>query len=304
MTKINRSKFVSEIKNYEIAYYKLFVCFADKAFSDKSLRNIKNQNMKNFIWIPLLLILGSFQSVPPKTSAYDVGEFFEFKVSYGFVSAGYATLEVKEAVKNNKKVYHMVGKGYTTGMTKLFFKVEDDYQSYVDKTTGNPIQYIRKIYEGGYTKDQEGFFDPAKKRVTAKDYKAKTEKIYEVSDNIQDILSAFYYLRNFPGIDSLQVGHSIEIDMFFDEEITKFKLKYLGVEDVKTKFGIVPCKIFRPYVQAGRVFKEQESLSVWISNDANKLPIKIKAELMIGSLKAEIDKFRGLKSPFMVKTKK
>ncbi|MFY8188535.1 MAG: DUF3108 domain-containing protein [Flavobacterium sp.] len=260
--------------------------------------------MKKIFWLFFLLVLASFQSNPPKTSAYQVGEFFKFKISYGFVNAGFATLEVKEAVKSNKKVFHMVGKGYTTGMTKFFFKVEDDYQSFVDKTTGNPIQYIRKINEGGYTKDQEGFFDPVKNRVTAKDYKSKTEKIIEVPENIQDIMSAFYYLRNYPKIDELKIGHVVEIDMFFDEEITKFKLKYLGNEDVKTKFGIVPCRVFRPYVQSGRVFKEQESLSVWISDDANKLPIKIKANLMVGSLNAEIDEFKGLKNSFTIKTKK
>jgi hypothetical protein len=260
--------------------------------------------MKNTYWIFLLLVLQSFQTYSQKSSAYSVGEYFRFKITYGFVNAGYATLEVKEAVKSNKKVYHLVGKGYTTGMTKFFFKVEDDYQSYVDKSTGNPIQYIRKIDEGGYIKNQEGFFDAEKNKVTAKDYRSKTEKVFDVPDNIQDILSAFYYLRNYPEIDALVIGQSIEIDMFFDEEITKFKLKYLGVEDVKTKFGIVSCKVFKPYVQSGRVFKEQESLSVWVSNDGNKLPIRIKAELMIGSLNAEIDQFRGLVNPFMVKNKK
>lgn len=259
--------------------------------------------MKKIFWIYLLLILVSFQSIPPKPSAYQVGEFFKFKISYGFVNAGYATLEVKEAVRGNKKVYHAVGKGYTTGMTKFFFKVEDDYQSFIDKTTGNPIQYIRKIHEGGYTKNQEGFFDPITNKVTSKDYKGKTEKVIDVPINIQDLLSAFYYLRNHPDIDDLKVGHVIEIDMFFDDEINKFKLKYLGNEDVKTKFGVVPCKVFRPYVQSGRVFKEQESLSVWISNDNNKLPIKIKADLMVGSLKAEIDEFKGLKHSFVVKNK-
>jgi len=260
--------------------------------------------MRKIVWIYIFFMLVSFQENKPKPSAYQVGEYFKFKVSYGFVNAGYATLQVKETVKNNKKVFHMVGKGYTTGMTKFFFKVEDDYQSFVDKTTGNPIQYIRKIYEGGYTKDQEGFFNPENNTVLAKDYKSKSEKIIEVPENIQDILSAFYYLRNYPAIDDLKIGNTIEIDMFFDEEITKFKLKYLGTEDVKTKFGIVPCKVFRPYVQSGRVFKEQESLSVWISNDMNKLPIKIKADLAIGSLDADIDEFKGLKYPFTIKTKK
>ena len=89
--------------------------------------------------------------------------------------------------------------------------------------------------------------------------------------------------------------------MFFDDEITKFKLKFLGREDIKTKFGKVSCMIFRPYVQAGRVFKEDESLTIWISDDENKIPIRLKANLAVGSLKADIETFKGLKSTLKVK---
>jgi hypothetical protein len=80
-------------------------------------------------------------------------------------------------------------------------------------------------------------------------------------------------------------------------------LKFIGLEDLKTKFGVISTKIFRPYVQAGRVFKEQESLTVWISDDDNKLPVRIKASLAVGSIKADLEQFKGLKHTFTVKAK-
>lgn len=240
---------------------------------------------------------------PQKERAFEVGEWFKFRIHYGIVNAGYATLEVKEDVKNNKKVFHAIGRGYTTGMTKLFFKIDDDYESFFDKETGNPYQYIRKIDEGGYIKNQEGFFNQTSDKILVKDYKNKNEKTFPVPNNVQDILSTFYYLRNHPTIDKLKIGESISIDMFFDEETTKFKLKYIGKEDLETKFGVIPTMIFRPYVQAGRVFKEQESLTVWISDDDNKMPLRIKASLAVGSIKADLDGFKGLKYPFTVKVK-
>jgi hypothetical protein len=212
-------------------------------------------------------------------------------------------MEVKEAVRNNKKVYHAIGRGFTTGVTKFFFNVDDDYESFFDKETGIPYQFIRKIDEGGYTKNQEGFFNQDRNTITVKDYKNKTEKSFTVPANTQDILSTFYYLRNHPDIDNLKVGESIAIDMFFDDDTTKFKLKYVGNENISTKFGTVPTMVFRPYVQAGRVFKEQESLTVWISDDDNKMPVRIKASLAVGSLKADLDGFKGLKYPFTVKVK-
>ena len=248
----------------------------------------------------LLSLLISFSSFAQKESAYGIGEWFKFRIHYGLVTAGFATLEVKEGVQNNKKVFHTVGNGYTTGMTKLFFKVNDDYQSYIDKATSKPYQFIRKIDEGGYTKNQEGFFNQDKNTVLVKDYKNNTEKTFSVSENVQDIVSSFYYLRNHPNIDKLKIGESIIIDMFFDGEVVKFKLKYIGRELLSTKFGKVNTMVFRPLVQSGRVFKEEESLTVWISDDDNKMPLRIKASLAIGSLKADLESYRGLKHPFMV----
>lgn len=255
--------------------------------------------MKKIILYILILSTFSFDSF--KEDSFDVGEYIKFRIHYGIVNAGYATLEIKDATINNKKVYHAVGKGYTTGMSRFFFKVEDLYESYFDKETGEPYRYVRKINEGGYTKNQEGFFNPKENRILVKDYKRKSEKTIVLTDNVQDILSSFYYLRNHPNIDKLQPGEAITIDMFFDEEITKFKLKYIGRQDITTKFGTVSTMVFKPLVQTGRVFKEKESLTLWITADDNKVPVRIKAELAVGSLKADIDEFKGLKSPLKVK---
>ena len=255
--------------------------------------------MKKLVLIILILTTLAFDT--QKEDAFSTGEYFKFRIHYGIINAGYATLEIKEATINNKKVHHAVGKGYTTGMSKFFFKVEDLYESYFDKETGSPYRYIRKIDEGGYTKNQEGIFNQTENRVLVKDYKRKSEKTIVITDNVQDIISSFYYLRNHPNIDKLKSGDAITIDMFFDEEITKFKLKYVGRQDITTKFGTVSTMVFKPLVQTGRVFKEKESLTLWISDDNNKVPIRIKADLAVGSLKADLDEYKGLKNPFKVK---
>lgn len=255
--------------------------------------------MKKIVLLLILIPLFSFDV--RHDDAFGPGEWFKFRIHYGFVNAGYATLEVKDAVIDNKSVFHVIGKGYTTGMSRFFFKVDDLYESYIDKASGSPYKFVRKIDEGGYTKNQEGFFNQASNKILVKDYKNKNEKTFVVPDKTQDILSSFYYLRNHPSIDKLKVGESISIDMFFDDETTKFKLKYIGREDITTKFGVVPSMIFRPLVQSGRVFKEQESVTVWISDDDNRLPVRIKASLAVGSIKADLESFKGLSNPFKVK---
>ena len=92
--------------------------------------------------------------------------------------------------------------------------------------------------------------------------------------------------------------------MFFDNETTKFRLKFIDREEITTKFGVVSTMVFRPLVQTGRVFKEEESLTIWITSDDNKLPVRIKANLVVGSIKADLEEFKGLKYPFKIMSNK
>ncbi|MBU3820832.1 DUF3108 domain-containing protein [Flavobacteriaceae bacterium XHP0103] len=236
-----------------------------------------------------------------ENSAFGVGEWFKFKMSYSnWLKAGNATLTVNDNKVNGKEVYHVVGKGWTTGMIKWFFKVEDRYESYFDKKTNVPYKFIRNIDEGGYTKDLEIDFDQVNNKAHINNKKDKTQKVFDTKPNIQDMVSTFYYLRNHLDTENIKIGDEVRVDMFFDEENYGFKLKYLGRETISTDFGKVDALMFRPYVMAGRVFKEEESLTLWVSNDKNKIPLRIKADLRIGSLRADLEAFKGLKHPFKI----
>ena len=222
----------------------------------------------------------------------------------GFLKAGNATLNVKDTTLNGKSVYHVVGKGWTTGAIKLFFKVKDRYESYFDKETGMPYRFIRKIDEGGHTKDIEINFDHEKKVAEVNNRKHKEIKRITTEQDVQDMVSMYYYLRNSIDVESLKKGDEIKTNMFFDEENYGFKLKYLGKETINIDVNGSEVKVrtikFRPYVMAGRVFKEEESLTLWVSADKNKIPLKIKADLAVGSLRADLIAFKGLKYSFEI----
>ncbi|MEH6513488.1 DUF3108 domain-containing protein [Maribacter arcticus] len=236
-----------------------------------------------------------------ENSAFSVGEWLKFRMHYGFLNASYATLQVNSATINEKPVYHVVGHGETTGVASWFFKVDDTYESYFDKNDGKPYRFVRKINEGGYTKDVEINFDYKQSKAELNDKKNKKKLSFTLQDNIQDLISAFYFLRNNYKTEDLEVGKAITLKMLYDDDgIFNFKLKYLGKEVVNTKYGKVECLKFRPLVQSGRVFKEQESLSLWVSNDENRIPIRIKADLAVGAIKADIDGYNGLKHQFKI----
>ena len=251
-----------------------------------------------------LLILTLFTSIlavaQTEPNAYKAGEWLKFRVSYSnFLNAGNATMQIKESRYNGEQTFHVKGKGKTTGVISWFFKVNDDYQSYFYKDNIQPYRFIRKINEGGYKKNKEILFNHQTKKATVKDYKRNTTKTFTINSGVQDMVSTLYYLRN-KDLSTMNVGDEISLKMFFDETSYGFKMRYLGRETIKTKFGKVASLKFRPMVQAGRVFKEQESLTVWVTADKNKIPLRIKASLAVGSLRADLDGYKGLANSFPI----
>ena len=222
------------------------------------------------------------------------GEWLQFRVHYGFFNASEIEIELKKKKLNGVSVFHAKGYGRSTGLLRFFFKVEDYYESFFKESNGLPIWFIRDIYEGGYTKNLEMFFNHDLNTVKLNDKKKNRVLNFDINSNAQDLISAFYYLRNFYNTDNLEIGEEISINMFFDEENYLFKLKFLGYDILNTKFGYVDCIKFRPYVQSGRVFKEQESVTLWISNDKNKIPVKMKADLKIGAIECDLENFKNL----------
>lgn len=253
------------------------------------------------LFTSLFLIIALGVNAQNGDSVFKPGEWLKFRMHYGWLNASYATLQVHSANIDGTPVYHVVGTGKTTGFASIFFKVDDRYESYFDKEDGKPYRFIRKIDEGGYKKDVEINFDHKRDKAILNDKKNKKKINFALQDSIQDLISAFYYLRNNYEPEDLVKGEAIKLKLLYDDDgIFNFKLKYLGTEVIKTKYGKVECHKFRPLVQSGRVFKEQESLTLWVSKDENRIPIRIKADLAVGSIKADLDGYNGLKHQFKI----
>lgn len=247
-----------------------------------------------------VLLFTTFMQAQDRTETYKDGEWLKFRVHYGIITGGYATINVEDKILDGKKVHHIQGFGETTGIIGFTFGVEDYYESWVDVDTDLPYKFLRKIDEGGHTKNKIITFDQDLQKAHVQDLKHDKEKTVTTEPNIQDLVSAMYYLRNNLDTSSLKNGDETKLTMFFDGENYPFKMRFVGRETIDTKFGKIKAMVFKPLVQSGRVFKEKESLTIWISDDANKIPLRIKASLAIGSLKADLDAFKGLSNPFKV----
>ena len=225
-------------------------------------------------------------------NAFTYGEKLSYKISYGLIDAGYAQLEVKrsETKVQSKSVYHIVGTGISTKTFDWFFKIRDRYESYVDSSELVPLLFKRNISEGGYKMKQNYVFDHQEQKVTTKKGDIQTQK------HIQDMLSCFYYARTLK-LNQLKTGDILTFNAFVDGETYPLKVKFIGKEVIKIKAGKFKTLKFCPIVQTGRIFKSSESLSVWISDDYNKVPLLAKAKILFGSLRMEMIEMEGELNP-------
>tara|TARA_R110002072_G_scaffold55679_8_gene144819 strand:- start:147 stop:947 length:801 start_codon:yes stop_codon:yes gene_type:complete len=230
-------------------------------------------------------------------NAFQVGEKLEYKISYGFINAATATLEVKksESKIHGREVLHIVGIGESISTFDWFFKIRDRYETYIDEDGIFPWLFIRRIHEGGYEKAQDYQFYQEKGKVVNE----KNES-YEVPHGVQDMLSAFYFARTMD-FSKAKKGDVFSVQSFVDEELYPIDLVFGGKKTIKIKKGKFDCLVFHPRVQEGRVFKTNEDLTFYITNDENKIPVLVKANVKIGSLKMELVDYKNLANPLALK---
>ena len=225
-----------------------------------------------------------------KNTAFKAGEILTYRMHYGIINAGAAVLEVKPDVLNinGRSVYHIVGTGYTTGSADWFFKVRDRYETYMDKDALLPWLFVRRVDEGGFKFSQDYKFNHYTKKVDI----GNNQK-YDIPVGIQDMVSAFYSVRSLD-LSNAKPGDLFTLDCFLDKEIWPLKIKFIGKEIIETDLGKFRCLKFRPIVQKGRVFKKEEDLNVWISDDNNHIVMRAKADVIIGSVKMDITSVKNL----------
>jgi len=264
--------------------------------------------MKSFklFLAPILLSVFVFQSninlaqdLPFKT-----GEELSFYIYYdapiiGKIYAGKAILEVDKSNEKlrDKSVYHAVGRGYTIGSMDFFYKVRDRFESWFDESDFRSYQFMRRTSEGGYVANDDVIFDYKKGIAKSR----KQEK--KIGENVQDLVSSFYFARTLD-ISNVPIGGNFPIDFYLDDSLYTSVIIYEGKEVIETRLGKFNTMKFKPMVVEGEVFDHPYPMFLWVTDDKNRIPILIKSEVIFGSVKGELYKFKNLKYPLDAKITK
>ncbi len=232
--------------------------------------------------------------------AFKSGEHLQYKVYYTasilYVPAGEVTFDATLEKYNEKICWHFKGAGKTYKTYDWFFKVKDLYESYVDTMNMLPIKFLRDVHEGGYKLYHNVTFKQEQHLAIS------TKGVYKVPEGIQDIMSAVFSIRNID-CSNLKIGQKVPFKIFIDDEIWPVYVKYAGKEKVKTKVGTVNCIKFIPYLIQGALFKGGEGMRIWISDDANRIPIRVESEVSVGYVRADLCDMQNLRNPFTSKIK-
>jgi hypothetical protein len=218
--------------------------------------------------------------------------FYDSWISY-WLTAGYGTMEIspEQVSVKDRPAYHIIVNGTSANVFNLFFKVRDKFETFVDEEALVPLKFIRYTREGGYKKDDTVFFNRQDKIAIS------TRKVKAITPDVQDIVSAFYYMRTW-NFDSAEVNDKYYLDFFLDDSLYHSEIVFLGRKWIKTDFGKIYCMGFKPRVAVGEVFTDPYPMELWVTDDRNKIPVLMKSAVFIGSVKIELVEYRGLKWPF------
>jgi hypothetical protein len=233
-----------------------------------------------------------------RNTTFFSGERITFKVFYNvigiFIDAGSAQFSINKEVLNSKGVYHIIGDGFSNPSYDWVFKVRDRYETYIDTMSLHPYKFIRNVDEGGYKKYENVTFNHEAGTAVS------TRGVFKVPRCVQDVLSTIYYARN---IDyaKYKPGDKIPFALFLDDEVNNLFIRYVGKQTIKTKYGKFKAILIKPLLVKGTIFEGGEKMNVWVSDDANHIPLRIESPISVGSIKVDMMGYQNLRYPLTSK---
>jgi hypothetical protein len=228
-------------------------------------------------------------------NAFDIGERLTFDIQYGFITAGKAVMNVPGfKYINGRKAYEINVYAVSTESFDKIFKVRDKYTTYFDVDGLFPHRFEQHVREGKYSKDYSAFFDHTELIAEA------NNETYKIPKYVHDILSAFYYIRTID-LSKFRKGQKFQLQNFYNGKLHPLDVLILGRQTIEVEAGTFECIVVEPLVVEGGLFKNEGSIRIWLTNDENKMPVKMSTKVLVGNIDAVLTKYEGVKNPLRAK---
>ncbi|MCC8425241.1 DUF3108 domain-containing protein [Mucilaginibacter sp. UR6-11] len=222
---------------------------------------------------------------------FKAGEQLSYRFKYGFFTGAEGNLRVEDGERiDGHPTYHIIADGKTAGTFDFFYKVRNRYESYIDRSTLLPYLYTENRREGSWRHTDKVKFDHETGKITA------DKGVFPSKGKVFDFVSAYYFARGLD-ISKIHIGDKFELPYFLEDGVYTLGITYVGKEVVSSAIGKFNCLKFNPTIIAGRIFKKDSKLYLWITDDNNRIPVKANVGLIVGSVTMELTDARGLKYP-------
>ena len=234
-------------------------------------------------------------------TSFQEGEKLNFRVYYNmgalWVPAGDASFTTTASTVNGKKAYHVVGDGRTLKSYEWFYKVRDRYETFIDAETMLPLRFVRNVNENGFKIYNNVSFNQKVGKAVS------TNGMFDIPKCTQDVLSAIFYARNID-YSKHKVGDKIPFSMFLDDKVYNLYIRNLGKEKITTRYGTFNTIKISPLLIQGTLFKGGEKMAVWVTDDANHIPVRVDSPILVGSVKVDLTGYEKLRNPMTALIKK
>ncbi len=232
-------------------------------------------------------------------TAFKNGEKLTFRVHYGPVNAANITMSVDAATANinGRNAYSVRCEGETLKSFDWAYKVRDKFQSWVDQESLAPLRYAKTVRENKYFDEDLAIYMHDKKKMRNSDGELA------IPAYTQDIASALFYARNIDYSKAV-LNQVYPIDVYLDNKVYNLNFTFIGRETISTDLGKIKCIKLRPKLVVDRVFKSSNDMTVWISDDLNKIPVRVQTAIKVGNLKVDITGYQNLRNAFTSLEKK
>ncbi len=241
-----------------------------------------------FMILILVFISGQNQALAkPHTIPFVPGEKLVFRLSWTFIPAGEAVMEIQPHTSvNGAQAWHFVMTAESNSFVDAFYKVRDRIDAFTDTGMNHSVLYKKQQREGSTHRDVMVNFDHQNQTVQYTNFNEKLKPLALMPGTF-DPLSAFYYIR----------GLDMATDSSIERPVTDGKKCVIGlVHVVKRQTITVPSGTYDTWLiepdlkHVGGVFKKSKDakIQIWVTADSLRIPVKIKSRVAVGSFVGEL----------------
>ena len=256
-------------------------------------------------WCCLLLAArqqgGAEVSKTSSPKAFSTGEHFEYRVHYGFINAAEASVDIHERLQtmNGRPCYKVMVSAQTTGAFDLVTRVRESWQSYIDTATLLPQYFFMRQEEGRYLREQRVNFNYTNDQLTVRNIERDHDYVrqFPLPASVHDVVSGYFQIRTLD-LANARPGQSYTVRTYYVNNFYDLKIVYRGQEVIRTKYGRLNTHKLSPQLPNNDTFEGKDAIRIWVSDDENRLPVKIEFDLAVGSVALDLKQYKGMKHAF------